>query len=722
MPEVSKVPPKLSENEERVLVFAMFGGDAALTREILASAHVRTHICEDADALVAAIREGAAAILLTEEALVPSITRRLTEALDEQPAWSDLPVIVSVGERDDATSLALSARVNVMALERPVRIRALLGAVASALRSRRRQYETRDLYVAAQNDRDRTARLQGLAAAFSAARTTGEVAEVALTEGIHAARAPRGLVGVLAEGDTVLDVILTYGFALDRVPAWHRIPMTTPGPMTEAVRAGAPAFYEKADDVAARFPHLVHLRAPTDQALAVLPLTVASRTFGAMALVYDEPRSFGEAERSQMFALARLCAQAMDRAFLFELAQRERLRAEEANRAKDEFLAMVSHELRTPLNAMLGWTRMLRAGGLAPARQEKALQTIERNALAQTQLIEDLLDVTRIITGKLRLTIGPVDFVHIIEAAVETVRPAADAKGVRLQVVLDPAAGNVTGDADRLQQIVWNLLSNAVKFTAKGGRVHVQLCREGSSVQIVVEDTGAGIAPEFLPHIFERFRQADASSTRSYGGLGLGLAIVKHLVELHGGTIEASSAPDRGAAFVVRIPVAPLRMASTPPVRASDRGHASPDVAPLQGPPQIAGLRVLVVEDEPDARDLLVALLEQYHVVVRAASSAAEGLGRLAEWKPDVILSDVGMPVQDGYAFIQQVRSLPREDGGRTPAVALTAYARTEDRRRAMLAGFNIHVSKPIDPAELLVVLANLGGRIGSAPPVAARG
>lgn len=712
--EVSTEPLRLPEKEQRVLVFALFGADAALTREILASANIKTHLCEDIDALESAIVEGAAAILVTEEALVPSMTLRLVQALDRQPPWSDLPVLVSITERDYATHLALSARVNVVALERPVRIRSLISTVESALRARRRQYETRDLYAAAQNDRDRTARLQGLAAAFSAARTTGEVAEVALTQGIHSARAPRGLVGVLAEGDTILDVLLTHGFPVERVAAWNRIPMTMSAPMTDAVRDGAPAFYETPEDVAMRFPHFESFREAKDRALAVLPLTVGGRTFGAMALVYDEPRSFGEADRSQMFALARLCAQAMDRAFLFELAQRERLRAEEANRAKDEFLAMVSHELRTPLNAMLGWTRMLRAGGLAPERRERALETIERNALAQTQLIEDLLDITRIITGKLRLSLGPVDFVHVIEAAVETVRPAAEAKGVRLQVVLDPAAGHVAGDADRLQQIVWNLLSNAVKFTPKGGRVHVQLHTEGSSVEIAVEDTGAGIAPEFLPHIFERFRQADASSTRSYGGLGLGLAIVKHLVELHGGTIQASSTPHRGTSFLVRIPVTPLRHSSTPPVQTPGRGHPSPDVAPLQCPPQIAGMRVLVVEDEPDARDLLVALLEQCDVVVQAAGTAAEGLGRLLEWKPDVILSDVGMPVEDGYAFIQQVRALSRDQGGRTPAVALTAYARTEDRRRAMLAGFNIHVAKPIDPAELLVVLANLGGRLVS--------
>ncbi|MDP9000196.1 MAG: ATP-binding protein, partial [Myxococcota bacterium] len=472
-------------------------------------------------------------------------------------------------------------------------------------------------------------------------------------------------------------------------------------------------FYDSPEEVARHYPHLAGDRSPGDNALAVLPLTVTGRTFGAMGFVYDEPRSFPEAERTQMLALARLCAQAMDRASLLELAQRERQHAEEANRAKDEFLAMVSHELRTPLNAMLGWTRMLRTGKLEPARREKALETIERNALAQTQLIEDLLDVTRIITGKLRLNIGPLDLVHVIEAAIEGVKPSAEAKGLRILAALDPIAVPVPGDADRLQQVVWNLLSNAVKFTERGGQIHIRMQAEESSAEIVVEDTGVGIAQAFLPHIFERFRQADGGTTRAYGGLGLGLAIVKHLVELHGGTVTAESeGTGRGARFTVRVPVGRVQMEYTPPVHTVDRGAPNLRPEPFHPPPPVAGLRVLVVEDEPDARELLVTFLGQREVVVRTAASAEEGLAQVGEWKPDVILSDIGMPVEDGYAFIQRVRALPNDRGGRTPAVALTAFARMEDRRKAMLAGYNMHLSKPIDPAELLLVLANVGGRL----------
>jgi signal transduction histidine kinase/ActR/RegA family two-component response regulator len=703
--------PLEAENEQRVLVFSLFGGDAALTRDILGSADIATHVCEDIDSLSNAIAEGAAAVIVTEEALVPHVAERLVQTLEGQPTWSDLPLIVSVTERQYATSFALGARVNVVGLERPVSVRALIGTVESALRARRRQYETRDLLHSLELFTRRTERLQGLAAAFSAARTTSDVAEVALTQGSEAAGAPRGLLGVLAQDDTVLDVILMRGFSAETVNMWRTIPMSTSAPLTDAVRRATPAFYERPEDIAFVFPQLAAARSPKGSALAVLPLTIGSRTFGAMGLIYDEPRSFDEADRTQMFAIARLCAQAMDRAFLFELAQRERLRAEDASRTKDEFLAMVSHELRTPLNAMLGWTQMLRTGDLDPARRKKALETIERNALAQTQLIEDLLDVTRIITGKLGLTIGQVDLVRVIEAAVETVRPAAVAKGVHVQTDLEQLSGPLAGDVDRLQQVVWNLLSNAVKFTPAGGHVHVQLRMKGPSAEIVVNDTGSGIPPEFLPHIFERFRQADGGTTRSYGGLGLGLTIVKHLVELHGGTIDArSDGRGRGSSFVLRIPIAPARSRPLPPIRPLAQGPSRPPVAQAACP-QIAGLRVLVVEDEADARDLLVVLLEECKVAVRAVGTAAEGLEALSKWQPDVIVSDIGMPIEDGYTFIQRVRALPRERGGAVPAVALTAYARMEDRRRALLAGFNMHVSKPIDREELFLVLANLAGR-----------
>jgi CheY-like chemotaxis protein len=361
---------------------------------------------------------------------------------------------------------------------------------------------------------------------------------------------------------------------------------------------------------------------------------------------------------------------------------------------------------------MLGWTRMLRAGGLDAVRQLKALDTIERNARAQSQLIEDLLDISRIITGHLRLDVGPVDLVQVVDAAIEVVRPIADAKGIVVQAILDPRVEAIPGDPDRLEQVVWNLLSNAVKFTPSAGMVQVRLSQRGSYVELAVEDTGQGIAPEFLPHVFERFRQADGGTNRVHGGLGLGLAIVKHLVELHGGGIQAlSEGLERGSTFVIRLPVAPFRNRSLP-IPGSPAAVRPGLEGAFARPPDLQGLRVLVVDDEQDARDLIVAVLEPCGVEVRTAASAGEALELLEATRPDVIVSDVGMPGEDGYSLMQKVRALPAARGGRTPAVALTAYARIEDRTRALLAGFTMHMPKPIDPAELLVVLANVSGRL----------
>ncbi|WNG21513.1 ATP-binding protein [Cystobacter fuscus] len=386
-----------------------------------------------------------------------------------------------------------------------------------------------------------------------------------------------------------------------------------------------------------------------------------------------------------------------------------RQEAEEANRLKDEFLATVSHELRTPLTAMLGWVQVLRNGNLPPEKRERALETVERNARAQGQLIEDLLDVSRIMSGKLKLDVGPVEVSDVVEQALESVRPAADAKGLRLQTALD-STGHVMGDAHRLQQVVWNLLSNAVKFTPKGGRVQVFVERRDSAVEITVADTGPGIAPEFLPHVFERFRQAEGPLTRRAGGLGLGLTIVKQLVEMHGGTVAAfSEGVGRGATFTVRLPlsVAMRREATLPP----SLQRAYPEIS---CPPELTGLRVLVVDDEHDTRELLRTLLEECHAQVSTAASVAEGLERLKQERPDVLISDIGMPGEDGFSLISRVRALPPKEGGRTPAVALTAYARVEDRTRVLLAGFHSHVPKPVEPVELLVVLASLSGRFGA--------
>jgi PAS domain S-box-containing protein len=379
----------------------------------------------------------------------------------------------------------------------------------------------------------------------------------------------------------------------------------------------------------------------------------------------------------------------------------------EANRLKDEFLATVSHELRTPLTSILGWAHLLRTEQLDDKSAARALETIERNARAQSQLIDDLLDVSRIIAGNLRLDVRQLEPASFIGSAVEALRPAADARNVRIQQVLDTGVVSVAGDPGRLQQVVWNLLSNAIKFTPKGGRVQVRLERINSHIEIAVSDTGMGIKPEFLPHVFERFRQADQKTTRHHGGLGLGLAIVRHLVELHGGTVQADSAGEgQGATFVVRLPIVPVYQKTQP----AERAHpaARDTAATYDCPERLDGLKVLVVDDEVDARELFKAGLGRCGAEVLTAGSAREAIAVIEEVQPDLLISDIGMPGEDGYELIGKVRSLPAGRGGKIPAIALTAYARTEDRLRALRAGYQMHISKPVELAELVAVMASL--------------
>ena len=381
--------------------------------------------------------------------------------------------------------------------------------------------------------------------------------------------------------------------------------------------------------------------------------------------------------------------------------------ARQAARLKDEFLAMLSHELRTPLSAIVGWAHMLRTGDLDPATTSRAIETIERNARLQNQLIEDILDVSRIIAGKFHLDMRSADLARVVEAAAETVGLSAKAKGVALELELDRGVGPAVGDPERLQQVVWNLLSNAIKFTPHGGRVTVTLaCRQDTGeFEIQVRDTGSGIDPEFLPHVFERFRQAGSGAKRS-GGLGLGLSIVRHIVETHGGTVAVDSGgPGRGTTFMVRLPVVDAAAES------QRLAPVSPVEAGMEEAPRLDGLRVLVVEDEPDARQLIAAVLQRRGAGVFLAASGREGLETLQRERPDVVLSDIAMRSEDGYDFIRRVRALPPEGGGRTPAAALTGYGRLEDRMRALSAGFQLHAAKPVEPAELVAVVASLAGR-----------
>jgi PAS domain S-box-containing protein len=406
-----------------------------------------------------------------------------------------------------------------------------------------------------------------------------------------------------------------------------------------------------------------------------------------------------------------------EREELLAREQSARAEAERAGRMKDEFLATLSHELRTPLNAILGWSQVLRGRGAGSAEElGEGLAVIERNARVQTQLIEDLLDMSRIITGKLRLDVRRVDLTAVIESAVASVKLSAEAKGIRIHTVLDPLAGPVKGDPARLQQVVWNLLANAIKFTPKGGRVEVTLERVNSHVEMALSDTGIGIKPEFLPHLFERFRQADASTTRRFGGLGLGLAIVKHLVEQHGGSVVAKSAGEgQGATFRVTLPL-PVAREGEEIGREHPAVEAERQMALDEPQPDLSGVRVLVVDDEADARDLIRRVLEDLGAEIRTAGSAGEAMEWFADGRQDipaVLISDVGMPDVDGFELMRRVRATGPQRGGKVPAVALTAFARSEDRRRAMMAGFDMFVSKPVEPAELAAVVARLAGRAG---------
>jgi PAS domain S-box-containing protein len=448
------------------------------------------------------------------------------------------------------------------------------------------------------------------------------------------------------------------------------------------------------------------------QSLLVAPLNINGKLSGTLTFYYHQRHHFSELEIRVATALSNMAAAAIGSAELYEEQMRLRAEAEEINRIKDEFLATVSHELRTPLNAIIGWTQILRMKNFAVEAFPQAIEVIERNARLQAQIINDIMDVSRIITGKLRLDVEPVQLDVVIAAAVDTVRPATEAKGVIVQGVACSGTPPVSGDASRLQQVIWNLLSNAVKFTPKGGRIQIRLEKIDSHVEIIISDTGIGISAEFLPYVFDRFRQADSSTSRQQGGLGLGLAIVRHLIEAHGGTVQVfSEGIDKGATFTVKLPiVAGLAKPIQPKAVASQQ--ETPLLKKLKLP-SLQGLKLLIVDDEADARDLIQALLAPCGAEMITAASATEALQYLRQEKPDLMVSDIGMPDEDGYTLIRKIRALPANEGGRIPAIALTAYARSEDRIRALSMGYQLHVSKPVELEELAFAIASLSGRVG---------
>ena len=475
------------------------------------------------------------------------------------------------------------------------------------------------------------------------------------------------------------------------------------------LRTGKSELYPQISDnllvAAARDPeHLELLRQVGFHSVMVVPLTARDKILGVMSFIAAESgRCYNQSDLALAEELARRAALAVDNARLYRLAQADRARAEAASRSKDEFLATLSHELRTPLNSILGWTHILNNRRLDDTTFNRALEILDRNTRSLSTLIEDLLDVSRIITGKLRLSLRPVELAAVMEAAIESVRLTANTKGIDLVVQMRVTASSaILGDADRLQQIIWNLLSNAIKFTPQGGRVEVRLIQNPDSLQITVSDTGIGIHPDFLPYVFDRFRQADSSTTRSHGGLGIGLALVRYLVEMQGGRVEVESGGEgQGATFRVSFPT--LKLENPLPFGPSEGGTEDAS---------LSGLHVLVVDDEADTRQLLTAILTGYGAEVTTCSSSREALTQLSDDgsapKPDILVSDIGMPEEDGYMLVHRLRQMQATSQGSLPAIALTAYAHPEDRERAIAAGFQEHLTKPVDPAELVLAIANL--------------
>jgi PAS domain S-box-containing protein len=565
----------------------------------------------------------------------------------------------------------------------------------------------RETRKAAEETSERLTRLQSLSGALSQAMTAEEVARAVIEQGLAYSSADAGIVVLSTADETELEIVQTVGFPNEVDAEWKRFPADARVPIAEAVRSRSPVILESSDDWSNDHSELGPLQSVTGtRALTAFPLIVEGRAIGALGWAFPKLQKFNDDDHAFMLALAQQCAQALRRAGLYETELRLRTEAETANRIKDEFLATVSHELRTPLTAIVGWSSMLRGKSLDSTSAARALETIERNAKAQNRIIEDLLDVSRIITGKLRLDAVPTEITPIVEMALEVIRPTAISKQITVSATLDWDTGVIFGDPARVQQMLWNLLSNAVKFTPAGGQVDITLRHTKTHAQIIIKDTGPGINSDFLPFIFDRFRQADGSITRTHGGLGLGLAIVRHLAEMHGGSVRAESGGlGKGATFILELPLVTTGLAGFTRGEISTSTSYTPEVAQATS---LTGADVLIIEDEADTRHLLKEILEQAGAIVRTGTSAAEARTQLAQREPDILISDIGMPDEDGYSLIQSLRELRSGMGATVPAIAMTAYVSEEDRMRALLAGFQVHLAKPVNPVELIGVVSAL--------------
>ncbi|MDZ7962216.1 MAG: PAS domain S-box protein [Aulosira sp. DedQUE10] len=571
---------------------------------------------------------------------------------------------------------------------------------AVAVDNARLYTEAQESQKTAEQAAARTARLQAITAALSQSITPAQVAEVIVEQGMVALGASSALVALVTSNGGELEIIRAIGYQEELVDSWRRLSINAPVPLADAIRTGQPVWRESTTTRVASYLHLAQTYATYDYGAWIsIPLMIEARAVGGMSLAFADHQEFSQDDRTFVLALAQQCAQAMERARLYEAEQTAREAAETANRIKDEFLAVLSHELRTPLNPILGWSNLLQTQKLDGKTTAYALKTIERNAKLQAQLIEDLLDISRILQGKLSLNICPVDLPFVTIAAMETVRLSAEAKSITIHTTQDSELSKVLGDSSRLQQIIWNLLSNAVKFTPAGGRIDIRLEQIENQAQITVSDTGKGISVDFLPYVFDYFRQENSTTTRKFGGLGLGLAIVRHLVELHGGTVQAQSQGEgQGATFIVTLPII------------QNQAEINDEITESQPSLDLNGLQILLVDDDLDTRDFISFLLEDYGANVTAVASANQALAALTQSQPDILLSDIGMPEVDGWTLIRQVRMLPPEQGGQIPAIAITAYAGQINEQQALSAGFNRHLAKPVDPTELVEMITRILG------------
>ena len=545
-------------------------------------------------------------------------------------------------------------------------------------------------------------RIKGLAQALGTARELNEIFR-ALREFTHVSVPCNGFFVSLY--DSVRDVrTACYGWADGEelnVSELPPMPVTTTGPNSRAVRTGEVII---TNDYMRNQPGGVIVGPDNglrpDSSMAV-PMAVMGRIIGTIEVQSYNKNVYLPEHATAMGMAANLTAVAFENVRLLKLERTAREAAEESNRLKDEFLATVSHELRTPLTAILGWARLLEGGALDDSVVKQAIETIGRNAKAQAQIVDDILDVSRIITGNLYIDLHPLEVVPVVENAINVVRPTAEAKGIRFETYFDQKRAMISGDANRLQQVVWNMLSNAVKFTESGGRVCVKVTQTGGAVEVSVSDTGQGIDKEFLPYVFDRFRQADSTTTRQHGGLGLGLAIARHLVEIHGGTIRAeSTGRGRGATFTIRLPLVEAVSAT------ANSNQKAARVTQL-----LSGLNVLLVDDDSDTLKLMETALKRRQANVTAVSSAGEAIQAISRRRPDVLVSDIAMPDEDGYGLIEKVRLLENGEAQAIPAIAITAYAKDEDRERALSAGFQIYLAKPVELTELISVVARAAKR-----------